>query len=184
MIGGLNDKISREFAGVQHVFGAGNPHAAVMLVGEAPGREEVEQGKPFVGKAGKNLDEFLQSIDLAREELYVTHAVKFRPVRVSQKGTVANRTPSAREVAAYRPYLLEEIRLIAPKVVVTLGNTPLRSVLGDPKLTIGEVHGKTIALKRATLFALYHPASIIYNRALAEVYREDLAALKAYLKSV
>ncbi len=162
------------------VFGEGAEHAAVMLVGEAPGAQEALQGKPFVGKAGKNLDEFLQLSGFDRAELYITNTVKFRPVKTSQKGTVSNRTPSREEVALFLPWLQKEIALVKPECVVTLGNTALRALAGS-KMAIGEVHGRFQMLPGGQLlYPMYHPASVIYNRALRDTYIEDVLRLKGW----
>jgi len=169
------------------VMGEGNPSAAIFLVGEAPGEQETLQGRPFVGKAGKNLDEFLRVVDLRREDLYITNVVKFRPTKVNEKtGTVSNRTPSREEILLCLRFLLREIEAVEPQVVVTLGNTPLQALLGETKTVIGSCHG---VLRPACFmgvsclhFPLYHPASVIYNRALASVYREDLLRLRSFLE--
>lgn len=160
------------------VYGEGNIHARIALVGEAPGKEETLQQRPFVGKAGKNLDEFLSITGLRREDIYITNVVKFRPVRFSEKGTASNRTPTAEEITLFKPWLEEELTLIKPDIIVTLGNVPLRALTGS-KVTIGEQHGKVYDKEILTtkLFALYHPASIIYNRSLRPVYEEDLQKL-------
>ena len=131
----------------------------VMLIGEAPGEQEAMSGRPFVGKAGKNLDGFLTVLQLNREEL-----------------------------ALFTPYLLEEILLVQPQMLVTLGNTALHALLGA-KSTIGACHGQVLtahvqADKQARdfpLFALYHPASIIYNQKLKDVYQTDLERLHSVL---
>ena len=113
------------------VFGAGNPKAEVLLIGEAPGAEEVAAGEPFVGKAGRNLNEFLSATGIARETLYITNVVKFRPYRVSASGRKSNRPPSKKEIALCAGCLDEEISAIVSKVIVTLGNTALQAVLGE-----------------------------------------------------
>ena len=160
------------------VFGEGKINADILLCGEAPGKDEVAQGRPFVGKAGANLSEFLCFLGLKREDIYITNAVKYRPFKVSEKGTVSNRTPSLKELFSERESLLKEIGIVAPKIIVTLGNSPLRSVTGDKKEVIGDVHGSIIKSGEYSIFPLYHPASIIYNRSLKEVYLSDLAELK------
>ncbi len=165
------------------VAGEGKHDALLALVGEAPGKEETLQGRPFVGKAGKNLDTFLAITQICRATLYITNVVKFRPVRVSEKGTTANRTPNAEEIALFRPWLIEELQAVAPRVIVTLGNTPLRA-LTSAKAPIGAVHAEPLECAAGTLFPLYHPASVIYNRALWPVYEEDLRKLKAYLEGM
>ena len=166
------------------VFGEGAENPALMMIGEAPGGDEEKQGRPFVGKAGKNLSAFLEVVGLKREEIYISNVVKLRPTKESPKtGKAVNRPPSAEEIAFFLPYLLEEIQVIAPKVVVTLGNVPLKAVTGERKAVIGDYHGKPTPLADGrTLFALYHPAAVIYNRALQATYDEDLLALKAFLQ--
>lgn len=166
------------------VFGEGAENPALMMIGEAPGGDEEKQGRPFVGKAGKNLSAFLEVVGLKREEIYISNVVKLRPTKESPKtGKAVNRPPSAEEIAFFLPYLLEEIQVISPKVVVTLGNVPLKAVTGDRKAVIGDYHGKPTPLADGrTLFALYHPAAVIYNRALQATYDEDLLALKAFLQ--
>ncbi len=171
------------------VFGGGNPDARLMLVGEAPGEQEALQGKPFVGKAGKNLDGFLTTLAITREEIWITNVVKFRPVKVHPRtGSLSNRPPSREEIELCFHILLNEIQIIQPKVVVTLGNVALKAVADDRRIVIGSCHGQpretTLHGSRFVLFPLYHPASIIYNRELASVYEQDLAALKAYLSTV
>ena len=166
------------------VFGEGAEGPALMMIGEAPGGDEEKQGRPFVGKAGKNLSAFLEVVGLRREEIYISNVVKLRPTKESPKtGKAVNRPPSGEEIAFFLPYLLEEIEVISPKVVVTLGNVPLKAVTGERKAVIGEYHGKPVSLADGrTLFALYHPAAVIYNRALQATYAEDLLALQAFLQ--
>ena len=172
------------------VFGEGNwQKPRLMLIGEAPGEQEVMQGRPFVGKAGKNLDAFLASVHLNRTDIYISNVVKIRPTKVSDKGRVSNRPPSKEEIGLFLPWLKEEIALVSPELLVTLGNVALKSLLG--KGTIGEAHGRFHAVPLSTadgkekvypLFALYHPASVIYNHALGDVYAQDLDSLDASLK--
>jgi uracil-DNA glycosylase family 4 len=167
------------------VYGEGPAGARILLVGEAPGAEETRLSRPFVGKAGKNLDEFLRALGLKREDIYITNVVKFRPYKVSTKGTLSNRPPAKEEIRCMLPHLLREIEAAAPQVVVTLGNVPLKSLLGDSRAVIGACHAQPMtaaALAHVyTLFPLYHPASIIYNQALKSVYEQDLQRLGRYL---
>lgn len=162
------------------VFGEGPKNARVMFIGEAPGGEEAKMTRPFVGKAGRQLDEMLQKAGIDRACVYVTNAVKYRPVNVKEK-SVSNRTPSAKEINAGLALLSVEIEEISPRFIVTLGNTPLAAVLSAfkmEKLTVGAVHGRAIRLPDGkTLIPQYHPASVIYNRALAEVLQGDLMLL-------
>ncbi len=177
----VNARYLAAFAGgPKLVTGAGNPFARVVLVGEAPGRHEVEQGIPFVGAAGRNLDEFLEAAGLDRGALYVTNAVKFRPTRPGKTGPV-NRPPTRREVSGFRAWLAEELEAVDPRVIVTLGNTALLAVAGDDAPAVGDAHGRETGLAARILFPLYHPASVIYNRALRQVYLTDLGQLRGLL---
>ena len=167
------------------VLGEGNTyHPPVMLIGEAPGEQESLQGRPFVGKAGKNLDGFLQVLQLQREDIYISNVVKLRPSKVSEKGRVSSRPPNREELAFFTPHLHREIAKVQPGMIVTLGNVALQAVTGT-KAVIGDLHGRvaevTLDGQAYRLFPLYHPASIIYNRALKAVYEEDLTALKRVL---
>ena len=164
------------------VHGEGEIGARVMLVGEAPGEQETLMGRPFVGKAGKNLDEFLELAGLERSQLYVTNAVKFRPTKRSAAGRTVNRPPTREEVSLFLPWLRREIELVAPEVIVTLGNVPLRALTG-PKAVIGDVHGAFQNADGLRLYPMYHPASLIYNPALREVYVEDIRRLSAHLRA-
>jgi DNA polymerase len=170
------------------VFGEGPQNAKLMLIGEAPGAEEVRQSRPFVGQAGRNLDGFLSVLGLARGDIYITNVVKFRPYKTSAKGRLSNRPPAPSEIACMLPRLMREIEAVAPGIVVTLGNVPLKSVLGIKDAAIGAYHAVPVtstALSHAfTLFPLYHPASVIYNPQLRETYLEDLGKLKHYIASV
>lgn len=172
------------YQGKTLVFGEGAAEPALMMIGEAPGGDEEKQGHPFVGKAGKNLSAFLEVVGLKREEIYISNVVKLRPIKESPKtGKAVNRPPSADEIAFFLPFLQEEIKIVAPKVIVTLGNVPLKAVTGEKRAVIGDYHGKPLPLADGrTLFALYHPAAVIYNRALQAVYDEDLLQLKAFLQ--
>ena len=165
------------------VFGEGPLHPKLMLIGEAPGEQETLMGRPFVGKAGKNLDHFLELAGMRREEIYISNAVKIRPTKTGKTGRISNRPPTKEEIALFRPWLLREIDLVAPQVIVTLGNVPLFAVTGDRRLTIGEAHGRVMEAGETgrRLFALYHPASLIYNRALEPVYEQDVRALAAWM---
>jgi len=157
------------------VFGEGRKNARIMLVGEAPGAQEALLGRPFVGKAGKNLDKFLEMTGFRREDLYITNVVKFRPTKISAAGRTINRTPTREEVQLFLPWLKKEIDSIKPDCIVTLGNTALSALCG--KVVIGQVHGQFLEAEGRVVYPIYHPASLIYNRALADTYREDLLRL-------
>lgn len=170
------------------VFGYGNVDSKIVLVGEAPGKTEVEQGKPFVGQAGRNLEEFINILGILREDLYITNVVKFRPFKINaDTGRESNRTPTKEEVRISTDYIEQELTIIKPGLVVSLGNIALRCILKDDRVTIGVMHGSPISVKVAgaefALFPLYHPASIIYNRALKDVYLQDLHKLRDYMKT-
>lgn len=174
------NKINNEYINENKVivFGEGNIDAKIMLIGEAPGEKETILLRPFVGKAGKNLDEFLEIVELLREDIYITNTVLFRPFNINEKtGRLSNRPPNKKEIQLCFPYLIKQIEIVKPDIIVTLGNTPLKALLNN-KALIGNVHGRLIKMDTYRLFPLYHPASIIYNRKLKEIYYEDLLKLK------
>jgi DNA polymerase len=155
----------------QLVFGAGSPDAQIVFVGEAPGKNEDLGGEPFVGAAGKLLNELLASVGLHRDDVYITNIVKYRPP--------ANRDPSREEIEAFKPYLLRQIDVIQPKVVVLLGRHALSVFL--PELTIGEAHGRAVHQDGRAYLPLYHPAAAIYNRKLRPVLFDDFGLIPAIL---
>lgn len=157
------------------VFGHGNPHAEIVFIGEAPGQKEDELGIPFVGAAGKFLDELLASIGLKREDIYITNVVKFRPPE--------NRDPTPEEKEQCLPWLQLELALIQPKVIATLGRHALTQLF--PTLSISTAHGKAQPLtKKTTVFPIYHPAAALHNGGLRQALYDDFAALKAHLDSL
>ena len=155
---------------------------ALMLIGEAPGETEVIKGRPFVGKAGKDLDEFLGLARMDRGEIFVTNTVKIRPTDRGPTGRPRNRAPNKEELSLFVPWLLREIEAVRPRALVTLGNVPLKALTGE-KSTVGACHGQWLDSRAGVpLFSLYHPASVIYRRALAPVYVQDVLALAASLE--
>ncbi len=165
------------------VFGQGPEHPFLVLIGEAPGAEETKAGRPFVGKAGKQLDALLELANIPREAVFITNAVKYRPTTVSER-SVRNRTPDKKEIAAALPLLREELLLLKPACIATLGNVPLLAVLTlceKDKETIGTLHGAPLNVEiqgmETVLFPLYHPAGVIYNPSLLAVCEQDAAAL-------
>ena len=154
------------------MFGAGNPHADLMFVGEAPGFHEDKQGVPFVGQAGKLLDKLLAGIGLAREDVYIANVLKCRPP--------GNRDPQQDEIESCEPHLFRQIELIEPKVIATLGNFATKLLSGRP-LGITRVHGQeqelTIAGRSVLLYPLYHPAAALYTPAMLKVLEADFARL-------
>ena len=172
------------FPGRKTVYGVGPEHPSVMLVGEAPGAREVEEGRPFAGAAGKNLDEFLNATGLARDELYISNVVKIRPCETGPTGRLRNRPPNREEIAFFLPFLEKEILLLSPRLLVTLGNTPLQA-LYQPASTVGACHGQQLLSRlNLPLFSLYHPASIIYNRSLASIYQSDMERLARLIQTL
>ncbi|HEX3203910.1 MAG TPA: uracil-DNA glycosylase [Nitrospiraceae bacterium] len=156
----------------QVVFGVGNPNAAVMFVGEAPGFYEDKQGEPFVGAAGKLLNELLQSAGLSRSEIYIANVIKCRPPN--------NRDPEPDEVETCKPFLLQQIEMIRPKLVCSLGNWATQTLL-DKKVGITKVRGQVIRLEKFVLFPLLHPAAALHQGNLREPLIEDFKKLKDYL---
>ena len=165
------------------VLGEGKDNGpALMLIGEAPGETEVIKRRPFVGKAGKNLDEFLSLARLNREDIFVSNVVKIRPTETGPTGRTRNRAPNKEELSLFIPWLMKEIQAVKPRCLVTLGNVPLKA-LTENKNTVGDCHGQWLASKAGIpLFVLYHPASIIYRRSLATVYEQDVLTLAEALQ--
>ncbi|NLY42827.1 MAG: uracil-DNA glycosylase [Clostridiaceae bacterium] len=183
----LYEEYIKEYKDREVVLGEGNVDSLLMLVGEAPGKEEVRLSRPFVGMAGKNLDEFLNILGMDRNELYITNAIKYRLSKINPKtGRLVNRPATMEEIQKNREYLIKEILIINPRYIVTLGNVPLKAITGENNIKIGDVHGevrKQLLMDREyKLFPLYHPASIIYDRSLRETYIKDIEKLKKILR--
>ena len=145
-----------------------------MLIGEAPGREEDASGRPFVGAAGRILDKALQAARLPRGSVFVTNVVKCRPP--------ANRAPRADETESCHPYLMTQLDAVRPKVVVTLGSTALRGLLG-PGLDLKAARTKPLAFHDIAVVATYHPAAVLYNRRLEATIRSDLKKAARLVRS-
>lgn len=158
------------------VFGAGNADAGLMFVGEAPGAEEDRQGLPFVGRAGQLLNQMLEEIGLSREEVFIANVLKSRPP--------GNRDPQPLEIEACKPYLFEQIRLIEPTVICTLGNFATKLLSGNPA-GITRVHGTPqvheLGGRMVFLLPLFHPAAALRTPAVKESLRSDFAALPELL---
>ncbi|MBU0766824.1 uracil-DNA glycosylase [Patescibacteria group bacterium] len=156
------------------VLGEGNPNADIMFIGEAPGQKEDELGRPFVGAAGKFLDELIESIGFKREDVYISNVVKYRPPE--------NRDPLPEEKEQCMPWLMLEIDLIKPKVIVPLGRHALLHFF--TKLSISSSHGKPQKMTDdLTIFPIYHPAAALHNGNLRQALFDDFAALKKFLDS-
>jgi DNA polymerase len=151
----------------QLVMGDGNLDAAIVFIGEAPGKKEDESGLPFVGVSGKFLNEMLAQAGLVRSDVYITNVVKYRPPQ--------NRDPKPAEKKAFMPYLLKQLEIIHPKVVITLGRHSMEYFL--PGAKIGEIHGQPHNVQidgdEFMIIPLYHPAAALYNGSLRATLIED-----------
>jgi uracil-DNA glycosylase len=168
----------RRAEGYLPVPGEGSLDAKIMLVGEAPGKNEALTGKPFCGKAGKILDELLQSVGIPRDEVYITSIVKDRPPK--------NRDPLPGEIALYTPFLDKQIEIIEPKIIATLGRFAMvyvmeRFGLGSEVKSISELHGKAFETPDFKLVPLFHPAAAIYSQKLKPTLIEDFKVLKTLI---
>lgn len=163
----------------QAVPGEGSASADIMFIGEAPGKKEDELGVPFVGTAGKFLAEMLATIGLKREDIYITNMVKYRPPN--------NRDPLPEEIDACRQWLHEQIKIIQPKVIVTLGRHAMEHFVPGEK--ISEVHGQSFlqtlpGIGTKTFFVLYHPAAALYNGSLRATLIEDFKKIPKVVKEI
>lgn len=158
----------------QLVFGAGSSDAQLMFIGEAPGKNEDIQGEPFVGAAGKLLNELLASINLKRSDIYITNIVKYRPPE--------NRDPTASEIGEFVPYLERQIAVIGPKVVIFLGRHSMNVFL--PELKIGEAHGQPVRKNGQVYLPLFHPAAALYNPNMRQVLHDDFSRIPPLLKKI
>ena len=156
----------------QVVFGVGNPHASIMFVGEAPGANEDLKGEPFVGAAGKILNDLLQSANLSRDDIYIANVIKCRPPE--------NRDPELDEVETCKPFLLQQIQLIRPKLVCTLGNWATQTLL-ERKVGITKVKAQAFYMKDFVLFPLLHPAAALHQGGLLDTLKADFKKLKEFL---
>lgn len=147
------------------VFSTGNPNADVMLVGEAPGYDEERLHEPFVGKAGKKLDGILRAMGIERKDAYLTNIVKFRPAMANQ--TTNNRKPTAEETAACMPFILAEVKIVQPKVIVALGGTAAQALL-ESHLAVARMRGSFHQYQGTPLRVTYHPSYILHNEATSE----------------
>ncbi|HLC75376.1 MAG TPA: uracil-DNA glycosylase [Candidatus Nanoarchaeia archaeon] len=166
------------------VFGKGNPNTDILFIGEAPGKFEDLQGIPFVGTAGKLLDEMLNKINLTINDIYIANILKYRPPN--------NREPQPDEISAHTPFLVEQIKIIKPKIIVTLGNYATKFILGGCSVEqmnnvpgITQLHGKEkhiiIAETEYRVMPMYHPAALIYDRSLRPTADEDFKKIRDVL---
>jgi uracil-DNA glycosylase family 4 len=159
---------------LQLVMGEGNPNAEIVFIGEAPGKQEDEQGLPFVGASGRFLNEMLEVAGLVRADVYITNIVKYRPPN--------NRDPLPEEKREFWPYLMRQLEVIQPKVIITLGRHSGAAFI--PDLVISRDHGKPRKVKYHEsdflVIPLYHPAAALYNGSMRQTLIDDFLAAKAY----
>ena len=155
------------------VPGEGPHDARIMFVGEGPGQNEDEQGRPFVGAAGKFLTELLESIGLKRSDVFITNIVKCRPPN--------NRVPRKSEIDTCNPYLQSQIRLINPRILCALGTPAINTLIGD-EYSASKLHGKPLTKGEVTMLPMYHPAAALYDASLKETLLHDFQVLKQLLE--
>ncbi len=170
----LCDRCSLARSRTKAVPGEGPENAAIMFIGEGPGFHEDQQGRPFVGAAGQFLDELLQSIGLRRENVYITNVVKCRPP--------GNRDPRPDEVMACQPYLDQQIALIKPKVIVTLGRYSMARAFPGEK--VSAIHGKPRKVGEIVYVPMFHPAAALHQPSLQKTVEEDFARLPGILANL
>lgn len=162
----------------QLVLGDGNPDADIVFIGEAPGKNEDIQGVPFVGAAGKFLDEMLASVGMDRGDVYITNIVKYRPPN--------NRDPSPEEKNTFWPYLVKQLQIIEPKIIITLGRHSMENFL--PGMYISHVHGEPKHVQfgdgTVVIVPLYHPAAALYNGSLRSVLLDDFGRIPEIIKQL
>jgi DNA polymerase len=159
----------------QLVFGDGSPNADIVFIGEAPGKNEDEKGLPFVGAAGKFLNDMLAMIGLKREDVYITNIVKYRPPN--------NRDPYPDEKAAFLPFLKKQVEVIKPKLVIPLGRHSM-GVLLTPELRISQCHGQPKRYQGQVYLPLFHPAAALYNGAMRQTLIDDFATIPSVMAAI
>lgn len=159
----------------QAVPGEGNPNADILFVGEGPGKNEDEQGRPFVGAAGKFLNELIESIGLSRSDVFIANIVKHRPP--------GNRDPLPEEIELYKPWLEEQINIIEPKIIVTLGRHSMTWLLGSGH-SISRIHGQPKRRNGRVVMPMYHPAAALYRGDLRPVLKSDFAKIPKVIQLV
>ena len=176
----IDKKICSELAeqATNLVMGDGNINAEIVFIGEAPGKNEDEQGLPFVGAAGKFLNEMLGEADMQRSDVYITNIVKYRPPN--------NRDPLPEEKKAFWPYLLKQLQIIQPKVVITLGRHSMEYFL--PGMKIGAIHGQPKRIQfgkeKLIIIPLFHPAAALYNPAMRQTLIDDFLMVPEIIKKI
>jgi len=156
------------------VPGEGNPNANIVFIGEAPGKTEAQTGRPFVGRAGKILRDLIQAAGLDAEKVYITSPVKYLPKYV---------TPTPADIAHGRKHLEAQLKIIAPKIVVLLGNVASKALLPERTISIGSAHGTIVKAGKRDYFISYHPAAPLHSPKLRPVLKQDFKKLKKYLNA-
>lgn len=151
------------------VFGAGNPHAEIMFIGEGPGEQEDIAGEPFVGRAGRLLDKYFYAMDIEREDIYIANMVKCRPPQ--------NRDPSPEEQDICLQYLKEQVRLIKPKIIICLGRIAAQKLI-DPGFKVTKQHGEWTERNGVLMMGTFHPASLLRNPAQKPAALEDFMKIR------
>ncbi len=176
----ITDGICQDLASqaTQLVMGDGKPDADIVFIGEAPGKNEDQQGLPFVGAAGKFLNEMLAAAEMERADVYITNIVKYRPPN--------NRDPLPEEKKAFWPYLLRQIEIINPKVVITLGRHSGAYFIPDLQISKDHGHARKVKYhdKEFLVIPLYHPAAALYNGGMRQTLIDDFLKAAAYARSV
>lgn len=173
-----------------YITGDGPIPSDILFIGEAPGKNEVEEGKPFVGMAGKNFERYLLSINLKRENVRITNTCFFRPIKIKEgkngRLSISNRPPKISEISLFKSILDEEINLVNPKLIITLGNVPLKRLTQFK--AIGECHGNLYFIENLNryVFPMYHPSALTYNRSeeFHKMYEDDWNKLKKALDKI
>jgi DNA polymerase len=180
----INANLPLKESATNIVFGKGNPDAAIMFIGEAAGRQEDLTGKPFVGAAGKLLDQLLKDVGLNEKDVYIANILKYRPPN--------NREPSEHEIRTHTPYLIKQIQIVKPQIIVPLGNYATKFILAechsekmDKVPGISSVRGKLKNMRiegiEFKVIPTFHPAALIYNRALRPLAEQDFKRIKEEL---
>jgi DNA polymerase len=156
------------------VFGEGNENADLMFIGEGPGANEDQSGRPFVGRAGELLTKIIENVlNLKREDVYIANIVKCRPPE--------NRVPTLEEVSACKPYLLAQIKMVKPKIIVALGSTSFHHLTGEYETPISKIRGEVLEFGQAKLIPTYHPSFLLRNPSSKKEVFEDMLKVKGML---
>lgn len=176
----IADNVCLELAesATQLVMGDGHPDAEIVFIGEAPGKNEDEQGKPFVGAAGKFLNEMLAAAGMERSDVYITNIVKYRPPN--------NRDPEPEEKREFWPYLMQQLEIIQPKVVITLGRHSGSAFIPDLHISRDHGHARYVRYheNKFLVIPLYHPAAALYNGSMRQVLIDDFLKVPVFIKQL